>query len=119
MNSSSKPQRKSDPTSVRFGQRLPLEVPVELGIDGRTLEPGIIRNASISGAFIETALDLPLNTNVLVRFSMPDSDTRADHSLSACIVRIDAFGVGIEWRDMASVDITDLLARASKAGTTG
>jgi hypothetical protein len=116
MNGPNRKLEQCDPGSVRFGQRRALEAPVGLAVDGRPLGRGMIRNASISGALIETALDLPLHTNLLVILTIPDGNARSLRGLSACVVRVDVDGVGVEWRDMGSVDITDLLARASKGG---
>jgi hypothetical protein len=101
-----------DPTSARFGGRLPFDLPVRLSTDGRALGRGIIRNASLSGALIETALDLPLHTNLVVKLTIPGNGAPSPRELAACVVRVDPAGVGIEWRDMASVDVTDLLERA-------
>jgi hypothetical protein len=113
MKVSSGKHPRSDPGSVRFGQRTTLEVPVQLTVDGRALGRGTIRNTSISGALIETALDLPLYTNLVVTLTLPGGHTAGARTLSACVVRVDPAGIGVEWRDMGSMDITDLLARAS------
>jgi hypothetical protein len=113
---SGKSQTLSDPTSARFGERIPFELPVRLGTDGRALGRGIVRNASLSGALIETALELPLHTNLVVRMTIPGKGTPAPRELAACVVRVDPSGIGIEWRDMASVDVTDLLERAADYG---
>jgi hypothetical protein len=92
---------------------LSLAVPVRLNTDAGTAGPGTIRNASISGALIETSLELPLHTNLVVELSVPDGETTAIHALGACVVRLDPSGIGIEWRDMAGSDIVELLDRAS------
>jgi hypothetical protein len=96
--------------SVRFGQRVPVDVHVGLRLDGREQARGIIRNASISGALIATSLELPLNANLVVTLAIPGRNPLA---LDACVVRLDPDGLGIEWRDMGSVDIVDLLEHAS------
>lgn len=106
----------SDPTSARFGERVPFELPVRLCADGRTLGRGIIRNASLSGALIETALELPQHTNLVVTLTIPGKGAPAPRELVACVARVDPAGIAVEWRDMASVDVTDLLERASDYG---
>jgi len=116
MKSSSK--TKADPTCFRFGERLALEVPVRLAVNGRPLGRGTIRNASLSGALIETPLDLPQYTNLVLTLAITEGSRLATRELNAQVVRLDPAGFGIEWRDMASVDITDLLARASKDDTS-
>jgi hypothetical protein len=113
MQSSPKDKLKSDSTSIRFGARVPLALEVRLSPDTGATGQGTLRNASISGALIETALDLPLHTNLVVTFSMPGEQTPPSHSLAACVMRIDPGGVGIEWCDMAGADVMDLLERAT------
>jgi PilZ domain-containing protein len=119
MKETSKKQQQPDPSSLRFGQRTTLEVPVRLAVDGRTLGSGTIRNASISGALIETATDLPLNTNLVVTLSPAGGKPRDMRELSACVVRVDPAGIGVEWRDMGCVDVNDLLERACGKGVAG
>ena len=105
----------TDPASARFGARIQFELPISLSVEGRALGRGLIRNASISGALIETALELPLHTNLVVTLTIPGVGTPpATRSFDACVVRIDPAGFGVEWRDMACADITDLLERAAE-----
>lgn len=113
MKGSSRKQLKSVPTSLRFGQRIPLNVTVRLSVAGQPLGRGTIRNASISGALIETPLDLPPHTNLTVTLTIQDGNAPSTRELSACLVRIDPAGFGVEWRDIGSVDVMDLIARAS------
>ena len=113
MPSSRKNKAKSESTSIRFGSRIALELAVQLIVDAKTVGRGKIRNASISGALIETPLDLPLHTNLGVSLSMPGEQMPAPHTLAACVVRIDPAGIGIEWRDIAGTDVMDLLERAT------
>lgn len=113
MPSSRKNKLRNESTSIRFGSRVPLALAVRLSAGAGTAGRGTIRNASISGALIETPLDLPLHTNLLVTLSIPGKESPASHSLAACVVRIDPAGVGIEWRDIAGADVMDLLERAA------
>lgn len=112
MQQVNKKRPRFDPTSARFGQRTPLELLVDLNADGFEKARGIVRNASVSGAFIETPIELPLHTNLVVTLVGQGPD-QAAHALNACVVRVDTFGLGVEWRDMASVDVVDLLQRAT------
>jgi hypothetical protein len=106
-------QPQQEPTSIRFGQRIRLELPVQLSVEGKSLGGGVIRNASISGAFIETALTLPPLTVLTVTVGLRDDSKPTSRELSACFVRADPAGLGIEWLDTGGVDILDLLTRAS------
>lgn len=99
-------KRFSDPMECRWGQRITIEVPVSLTVGGRTLGRGLLRNASISGALIETALELPVFSNLVV--SLP---TMGD--LAASIVRCAPGRFAVEWRDMACPSIVALLERVT------
>jgi len=97
-------ERISDPTEHRWGQRVTIEIPVRLAVGGRKLGRGALRNASISGALIETALELPVFSNLVV--SIPDVG-----DLEASIVRCEPGRFAVEWRDMACSSIVALLER--------
>jgi len=99
-------ERISDPMEHRWGQRVTVEVPVRLEVGGRPLGRGILRNASISGALIESALELPVFSNLVV--SIP-----AVGDLPASIVRCTAGRLAIEWRDMGCPSIVTLLERVT------
>jgi hypothetical protein len=68
---------------------------------------------SISGALIETALELPVFSNLVV--SLPSHGESAPRSadLHACLVRRAPAGFAVEWRDMACPAIVALLERAT------
>jgi hypothetical protein len=104
-------ERHSDPKEHRWGQRVTLEVPVKLHVDGRALGRGVLRNASISGALIETALELSLYTNLVVSMPTLSEVTTGSHELAACVVRQAPGGFAVEWRDMACPAIVTLLER--------
>jgi hypothetical protein len=92
----------SVPTEHRWGHRFPLDVPVRLIVGGRAMGQGLLRNASISGGMIESALELPVFTNLMVK--LPKGA-----ELAAWVVRRVPHGLGVEWRDMACAEINALL----------
>jgi hypothetical protein len=99
-------ERFSDPMEHRWGQRVTFEIPVRLLVDGRALGRGVLRNASVSGALIETALELPVFSNLVV--SIPSGA-----ELAASIVRCAPGRFAVEWRDMACPSIVALLERVT------
>jgi len=105
--------RQSDHMEHRWGQRVPLELPIRLDVGGRPMGSGILRNASISGAFIETALEVPLFTNLAVVFRGSSGSKPGDCRLAACVVRSVLAGFGVEWRNTGSPDILALVEKAS------
>ena len=105
--------RCSDPFEHRFGRRIPLEVPVKLMLYGHTMAQGLMREASISGAFIETALELPMFTNLVVVLMATDKAAPGSPELAACVIRRETAGLAVEWRDMACPTLVALLERVS------
>jgi len=106
-------ERYSDPMEHRWGQRVTLEIPVTLAVAGRTLGRGVLRNASISGALIETALELPVFSNLVVSLPSHGESAPRTADLHACLVRRAPAGFAVEWRDMACPSIVALLERAT------
>lgn len=106
-------ERRTNPTEHRWGQRVTLELPVTLQVGGRTLGRGVMRNASISGALIQTALELPTYTNLVVSMPTLSEITAGAHELPAWVVRRAPGGFAVEWRDMACATIVTLLERVT------
>ena len=106
-------ERYSDPMEHRWGQRVTLETPVKLAVAGRTLGRGVLRNVSISGALIETALELSVFSNLVVSLPAAGESTPGSTDLPACVVRRALGGFAVEWRDMACPEIVALLERAT------
>lgn len=78
----------------RWGSRVRLDAAAMLRTaDGRTLEANV-RNASLSGAFVETSERPLLLSRVAIRPCSKNSEW-----LEACVVRFDATGMGLEWVD--------------------
>ena len=95
----------------RWGQRVALGVPVH--VDGPVASgPGKLRDASISGGFIETALALPQFTNVGIVVLTGSGAAQRAVALPACVTRVARDGVGVEWRDMACPALLMLLREA-------
>lgn len=95
----------------RWGQRVPLDLPVRLELAGELLAHGRIQDASISGACVTTDTKFPPLAAVEVVLRTPAGRT----VLPACVVRRADGGVGVEWRDMASPSLVALLREAGGA----
>jgi hypothetical protein len=70
------------------------------------LADGMVRNASLSGAYIETAARPVLLSRVAVRPSGAGGEW-----LDACVVRVEPRGVALEWLDPPLHALAVLLAR--------
>jgi hypothetical protein len=82
----------------RWGPRRPCRARVCLSSGGGIVGPGRLRDVSMSGAFIETAVRLPLFAQLSIAVLRDDGAT---HQLEfpAVVVRHEENGVGIEWCD--------------------
>ncbi len=87
-------------------------VPVRLDARPRSLAPGCIRNASLSGAYIQTSVRLSPGTLVAVEFEGMLLHGEERSGIHACLVRQDARGLAVEWCEFAPEAIRALLARA-------
>jgi hypothetical protein len=106
-------ERIYDPMEHRWGQRITFEVPVTVAVAGRVLGRGILRNASISGALIETSLELPVFSNLVVSLVPIGDGASPACNLEASVVRCAPGRIAVEWRDMACASIVALLERVT------
>lgn len=121
MNTNTCAERHSDPAEHRpgrarhlafmehrWGQRVALGLPVTIQA-GRTTALGILRDASISGGFVESVLEPAMFTNVSVIVLVGSGETRRAVELPCSVARRSADGFGVEWRDMACAPLLALL----------
>jgi len=82
---------------------------VRLNSSGAELGMGSITNASISGAFLETTLRLPVNASITLEPISSAGAALEGMKMAARVARVDPRGLGIEWRVMASPETLALL----------
>jgi hypothetical protein len=78
----------------RFGRRFECGTPVRLTAASGLAGQGRMRDVSLSGAFVETALDLPLFTQVSLFRTTPANRVI---EMRGSVVRRDHTGFGVEW----------------------
>jgi len=97
------------PMEHRWGERIELDCPARLELrDGSGVE-GRLRNASISGALIETGERLPWYAIVNVIVAAGTGPRRRTIELPASVVRMAPEGIAVEWRDMAVPTLMGLM----------
>jgi len=96
----------------RWGERVPFDCAAQLLLQDGTSIDGRIRNASISGALIDTDTRLPAYTTLSVVLMSGQNSRRRMIELPACVVRIARGCIGVEWRDMAVPTLVALLREA-------
>jgi hypothetical protein len=95
----------------RWGNRFAAEIEVRLFAFPASAGCGRIRDISITGACIETAVPLPSLSSVHITLA------RDAHVLHAMVVRRTASGIAVEWTD-ADPDIVAALVREARAAAS-
>ena len=97
---------------IRWGSRYKFGASAELSADGMPAAAATIRDASLSGAFVETSASFPLFTRVAVRaLSQPGE------WLDACVVRAENDGIAVRWLDPGLRPISTLLPPRARTVT--
>jgi hypothetical protein len=91
----------------RWGRRLRCRARARISAGVGMNGSGQMRDVSMSGAFIETAMPLPLLAQVEIAVSHRDDPGETE--ISGCVVRIERDGVAIEWTDPSPAAICPLL----------
>ncbi len=95
----------------RWGWRRPCRAQVSVAAAGGLTGAGTLRNVSMSGAYLDTALPLPLFAQIAVAVLLDDGTRCAEYT--ATVVRRDAKGVGIEWAEPVAGSICCALGCAA------
>jgi hypothetical protein len=102
--------QSTDPgAAIRWGERLPVDLPVSILQAGAEAIPGRLLNVSVSGALIEADAQLqpPAVVSVAIDTAIRGRDQHL--RLEAVVVRCSGGYLGLEWRDMASQPLVELL----------
>jgi hypothetical protein len=102
----------------RWGERVRVNLPVDVLENGHPAVGGYLNNLSLSGALLNSSQDLPLYALIDVRIECPSPAG----AWESCVVRArvsrkPAHGVGIEWCEFAPAVVKDLLRSPSRNAT--
>jgi hypothetical protein len=92
----------------RWGDRIRVNIPVQVSANALTGADGCMTNLSLSGALVKADVDLGLNTLIQVSVKMPSPSQRAA-AITAYVSRKAKEGVGVEWCEFAPSVVKDLL----------
>jgi hypothetical protein len=90
----------------RWGQRVPVDVPVFIRTNMLEVNHGRLQNLSWSGGLLMTDFKLRLHCLIAIRFQLPPP---LDLTVKAHVVRTTHGGVGLEWGECALHIIKELL----------
>lgn len=93
----------------RWGCRVPIDVDVQLICRPDALGAGRLKDVSISGAFVETRLNLPVLTRVRIVAHLQTRASAELHDATAYVVRRTRTGVAVEWCEDAPEFVRTLL----------
>jgi hypothetical protein len=98
----------------RWGARVELDIPVRLLWSNGPAVPARMRNASISGGLIELPESLPVYATLEVE--MPGGrHCTPNMALAACVTRTGRGFIAVEWRDMGTPPLPELLRQCDSA----
>src|ERR1700723_4482343 len=92
----------------RWGDRVNVNIPVQVSTSTLACADGCMKNLSLSGALMKADVDLRLNSLVEVRIKMPSPSQRAE-VITAYVSRKVGDSVGVEWGEFAPWAAKDLL----------
>ena len=84
----------------RWGYRRQFDRIVWVRTAGGATSRGCIRNVSISGAWVDSPLQLPALVNVSIQFRVLRAGRTATRSLRGQVVRVAQSGFAVEWGDV-------------------
>lgn len=93
----------------RCGTRRTLSVGVKLYTRQSPAKFGRLLNASASGAYVAMGATPPLMTRVQIALGWDSLQRGGRHRIAAYVVRVDARGIGVEWRDFAPAPVLALI----------
>ena len=96
----------------RWGDRVRVNIPVQVSVNAWWGADGCMKNLSLSGALVKSDVDLGLNTLIKVSIKMSSPSQRAE-AITAYVSRKAGEGVGVEWCEFAPSVVKDLLRSPS------
>ena len=101
--------RSTDPGPIRWGKRLPVDLPVRIQPEGSETFSGRMLNVSVSGALIEADAQIKPTAIVTIVIDATVCGLEQHLNLEAVVMRCSGGFLGLEWRDMASQPLVELL----------
>jgi hypothetical protein len=97
----------------RWGERIVVDIPVQVSVPPLVIGTGRIINISISGAWISGRFDLPPLARAFIVFDFSVGGVREALPIACFVARVRAEGMGVEWRELAPQIVSDLMLFAT------
>ena len=98
----------------RWGDRVRVNIPVEMSANAVASAVGCIKNLSLSGALVKAEVDLGLHSLIQVSIKMPSLASQPT-AITAYVSRKIQDGVGVEWCQFGPTAVKDLLRSPSNS----
>jgi hypothetical protein len=93
----------------RWGQRVAVDMAIQLLSHPRTIAVGRLMNVSVSGAFVRTGLVPALLAPVRILGFLSESEGSRREAIEGYVVRRERDGFGVEWFELAPAGICRFL----------
>jgi hypothetical protein len=93
----------------RWGQRVAVDLAVQLLCHPRTIAVGRLMNVSVSGAYVRTGIVPALLAPVRILGFLSEGEGSRREAIEGYVVRRESGGFGIEWFELAPVGICRFL----------
>jgi hypothetical protein len=103
----------------RWGERIVVDIPVQVSVPPLVLGGGRVLNLSISGAWISGKFDLPPLARAMIIFDLSMGGIPEPLPIACFVARVRPEGMGVEWRELAPQIVSDLLLFASSNPVIG
>ena len=100
----------------RWGQRVVVDLAVQLLCHPRTIAVGRLMNASVSGAFVRTGLAPALLAPVRILGFLSETEGTRREAIEGYVVRREREGFGIEWFELAPAGVCRFLMNGVTLG---
>jgi len=97
----------------RWGERIAVDIPVQVSAPPLFVGTGRITDISISGAWISGRFDLPPLARAFVVFDFLLGGAQESLPIACFVARVRATGMGVEWRELAPQIVSDLMLFAT------
>jgi PilZ domain len=97
----------------RWGQRIAVEIPVQVAAHALPAIHGHLKNLSLSGALMRSDHELRLHAYIEISIRLPETGRRSALRVMARVTRNSKDGVGVQWCEFAPSAVKDLLRSPS------
>src|SRR6185369_3712629 len=101
----------------RWGQRVAVDLAIQLLCHPRTIAVGRLMNVSVSGAYVRTGLIPALLAPVRILGFLSEIEGTRREAIEGYVVRREREGFGIEWFELAPAGICRFLMSGVTLGT--